>query len=58
MAVIERMSHDVAVLNSGEIVEHGSRRSVFESPEQDYTRRLIAAVPIPDPTQQRLTLAG
>ncbi len=58
MAVIERMSHDVAVMNGGEIVEHGTRRSVFEIPEQDYTRRLIAAVPIPDPTQHRLVRTG
>ncbi|CAI9416341.1 Glutathione import ATP-binding protein GsiA [Pleomorphomonas sp. T1.2MG-36] len=58
MAVIERMSHDVAVMNGGRIVEHGPRRAVFENPEQDYTRRLIAAVPIPDPSQRRLAMAG
>lgn len=58
MAVIERMSHDVAVMNGGRIVEYGPRRSVFENPEQDYTRRLIAAVPIPDPSQRRLAMAG
>ena len=58
MAVIERMSHDVAVMNGGRIVEYGPRRAVFENPEQDYTRRLIAAVPIPDPSQRRLAMAG
>ncbi len=58
MAVIERMSHDVAVMNGGKIVEYGSRRSVFEAPRQDYTRRLIAAVPIPDPSRRRLALVG
>jgi peptide/nickel transport system ATP-binding protein len=49
MAVIERMSHEVAVMREGEIVEHGSRRSVFESPRTAYTRTLMAAVPIPAP---------
>ncbi|SCM77641.1 putative peptide transport fused subunits of ABC superfamily: ATP-binding components [uncultured Pleomorphomonas sp.] len=58
MAVIERMSHDVAVMNGGRIVEYGSRRAVFENSEQDYTRRLIAAVPIPDPMRRRLAMAG
>ncbi|PKR88300.1 ABC transporter ATP-binding protein [Pleomorphomonas diazotrophica] len=58
MAVIERMSHDVAVMNGGRIVEYGSRRAVFENPEEDYTRRLIAAVPIPDPSQRHLAMTG
>jgi peptide/nickel transport system ATP-binding protein len=58
MAVIERMSHEVAVMNGGRIVEYGSRRSVFENPAQDYTRRLIAAVPIPDPSRRHLAMAG
>jgi peptide/nickel transport system ATP-binding protein len=49
MAVIERMSHNVAVMRSGRIVEMGSRRSVFENPQDAYTQALMAAVPIPDP---------
>ena len=49
MAVIERMSHDVAVMRAGRIVEQGARRAVFEAPAQDYTRALIAAVPSPEP---------
>ncbi len=49
MAVIERMSHDVAVMRGGRIVEIGSRRSVFEAPADPYTRDLMAAVPAPDP---------
>ena len=49
MAVIERMSHDVAVMRAGRIVEQGARRAVFENPSQDYTRALIAAVPSPEP---------
>ena len=46
MAVIERMSHHVAVMKAGTIVEHGSRRVIFEEPQQSYTRALIEAVPI------------
>ncbi|RWH74332.1 MAG: dipeptide ABC transporter ATP-binding protein [Mesorhizobium sp.] len=49
MAVVERMSHDVAVMRAGRIVEAGARRTVLSSPREDYTRELIAAVPIPDP---------
>ena len=53
MAVIERMSHNVAVMRAGRIVEMGSRRSVFENPRDEYTRALMAAVPIPDPSLRR-----
>lgn len=53
MALIERMSHHVAVMRGGEIVEHGSRRSVFEYPQNDYTRDLLAAVPVPDPRRRK-----
>ena len=49
MAVVERMSHDVAVMRAGRIVEAGPRRAVLSSPREAYTRELIAAVPIPDP---------
>ena len=49
MAVIERMSHHVAVMRAGRIVEAGPRRAVFEAPADPYTRDLMAAVPIPEP---------
>ncbi|MFT0858924.1 ABC transporter ATP-binding protein [Ancylobacter sp. G4_0304] len=52
MAVIERMCHDVAVMRGGAIVEAGSRRAVFEAPADAYTRELMAAVPLPDPTRR------
>lgn len=47
MAVIERMSHKVAVMRHGKIVESGTRRQVFETPQNDYTKALIAAVRCP-----------
>ncbi len=49
MAVIERMSHNVAVMRGGEIVEHGPRRAVFEDPSNPYTQALMRAVPVPIP---------
>lgn len=52
MAVVERMSHHVAVMRGGKIVEMGTRRDVFENPRDDYTRALMAAVPIPDPKRR------
>ncbi|MBY5412760.1 ABC transporter ATP-binding protein [Rhizobium leguminosarum] len=53
MAVVERMSHNVAVMRAGRIIETGTRRNIFENPRDDYTRALIAAVPIPDPEVYR-----
>ncbi|WP_421595419.1 ABC transporter ATP-binding protein [Rahnella sp. PD4] len=49
MAVVERISHRVAVMYLGEIVEIGSRADIFENPQHLYTRKLLAAVPVPDP---------
>jgi len=49
MAVVERMSHEVAVMQSGAFVEYGTRRRVFESPREEYTKALMKAVPIPIP---------
>ena len=49
IAVVERMSHRVAVMYLGEIVEIGPRAAVFGNPQHPYTKKLMAAVPIPDP---------
>ncbi|UEM24499.1 dipeptide ABC transporter ATP-binding protein (plasmid) [Skermanella mucosa] len=52
MAVVERVSHRVAVMYLGQIVELGPRQAVFENPRHPYTRRLMAAVPIADPARR------
>jgi len=53
MSVVEQVSHRVAVMYLGQIVEMGPRAAVFENPQHDYTRRLLAAVPVADPTRRR-----
>lgn len=52
MSVVERISHRVAVMCLGEIVEIGPRCDVFENPQHPYTRRLLDAVPVPDPSRR------
>ena len=52
MAVVERVSHHVAVMYLGEIVEKGPRSAIFENPQHPYTQRLLAAVPVPDPARR------
>ncbi|NSX89027.1 ABC transporter ATP-binding protein [Agrobacterium tumefaciens] len=49
MAAVERISHRVAVMYLGEIVEIGPRQQVLNNPCHPYTQKLIAAVPVPDP---------
>jgi glutathione transport system ATP-binding protein len=52
MAVVERMSHRVAVMYLGQIVEMGSRSDIFENPHHPYTRKLLAAIPAADPARR------
>jgi len=54
MAVVERVSHRVAVMYLGEIVEIGPRSAVFDNPQHSYTKKLLSAVPVPDPSRRSL----
>ncbi|WP_367716104.1 ABC transporter ATP-binding protein [Nitratireductor sp. GISD-1A_MAKvit] len=53
MAVVEQISHRVAVMYMGRFVEMGSRAQIFENPQHDYTKKLMAAVPVADPSRPK-----
>lgn len=53
LAVVDILSHRIAVMQEGRLAEVGSRDQILKSPREEYTRRLIAAVPVPDPAAQR-----
>lgn len=55
MAVVERVSHKVGVMYLGRLVEVGSRSQIFENPQHEYTRTLMAAVPIADPKKKNIS---
>jgi len=50
--VVRHLSHEVAVMHRGEIVEQGDARQVTETPRHPYTQRLLLASPVPDPDRQ------
>lgn len=54
LAVVDILSHRIAVMHEGRLVEIGQRDQILKNPREDYTRRLIAAVPVPDPAQQKI----
>ncbi len=53
LAVVDSLANRVAVMQNGKLVEIGPREQVLGSPREEYTQRLIAAVPVPDPEEQR-----
>jgi peptide/nickel transport system ATP-binding protein len=54
LAVVDILAHRIAVMQNGRLVEVGSRDQILKNPQEDYTKRLIGAIPIPDPAAQRL----
>ncbi|MFF8818929.1 dipeptide ABC transporter ATP-binding protein [Leucobacter sp. NPDC015123] len=57
LAIVELLAHRVGVLQRGRLVEIGETEQVLHHPQHEYTQRLIAAVPVPDPAVQRLRRA-
>jgi peptide/nickel transport system ATP-binding protein len=53
LAVVSFLAHRVAVMRAGRLVETGEREQVLFAPADDYTRRLVASAPVPDPAEQR-----
>jgi oligopeptide transport system ATP-binding protein len=53
LAVVREMSDQIAVMNRGKIVEQGPADQVYTNPRDEYTKALLAAVPVPDPHRMR-----
>jgi peptide/nickel transport system ATP-binding protein len=53
LAVVDILSHRIAVMQNGRLVEVGPRDQILKSPREEYTKRLISAVPVPNPAEQR-----
>ncbi len=53
LAVVDILAHRIAVMHRGRLVEQGTRDEILRNPQDPYTQRLIAAVPLPDPLAQR-----
>ena len=52
LAVVDLLSDYIAVMRHGVIIEQGTKNEILRNPQQEYTKRLIAAVPVPDPVEQ------
>jgi ABC-type glutathione transport system ATPase component len=52
LSVVKHLAHQVAVMHRGAIVEYGDSEQVFANPTDEYTRRLLAAIPQPDPSRR------
>jgi peptide/nickel transport system ATP-binding protein len=60
LAIVEHMTHRVAVMYLGKIVEVAPKRNIFAAPKHPYTKALLSAVPVPEPgaARQRIILKG
>ena len=53
LAVVDRLADEIAVLRNGVLQEIGTPDAILRNPQTEYTTRLVAAVPVPDPAEQR-----
>ncbi|GAB2528804.1 ABC transporter ATP-binding protein [Nocardia heshunensis] len=53
LAVVDQLADRIVVLRNGTVVEQGDNDDILRRPREEYTRRLVAAVPVPDPVEQR-----
>ena len=54
LAVVDMLAHRIAVMERGKLVEIGERDQILKNPQEEYTKKLISAVPVPDPAEQKL----
>jgi peptide/nickel transport system ATP-binding protein len=54
LAVVDMLAHRIAVMQNGKLVEIGDKDQILKNPREEYTRKLISAVPIPDPAMQKI----
>jgi peptide/nickel transport system ATP-binding protein len=54
LAVVDMLAHRIAVMERGKLVEIGDRDQILKNPQEKYTKKLISAVPVPDPAEQKL----
>lgn len=54
LAVVDMLAHRIAVMERGKLVEVGDRDQILKNPQEEYTKKLISAVPVPDPAEQKL----
>jgi peptide/nickel transport system ATP-binding protein len=54
LAVVDLLADRIVVMQHGRIVEQGSKEQILRNAQDPYTQRLIAAVPVPDPAEQRV----
>lgn len=53
LAVVDQLANQIMVLEKGRVVEQGHKNQILRAPKMDYTKRLLAAAPVPDPREQR-----
>jgi peptide/nickel transport system ATP-binding protein len=54
LGVVDILSHRIAVMQNGRLVEVGNRDQILKNPQDPYTQRLLSAVPVPDPAEQKI----